>query len=315
MAIRTDLGDLYTPVFDRMTLATFNERDVVCKKLFDVITDDSAEWKSSNVSGLGMWDETAKGQGASKEDPVQGYDKTLTPTTYTKGITIFWEDYNDEEYAILPKVKEAKTIGRGARSRMDTVCANHLNNAFDTGGSYDGPDGVALCENHPTSPDDATALDNSLSGASSAFSHDALETMEIQIVANLKDMKGELIDMPEKAYLVGSFARFGGFKRVIAERAGERPGTPEREINIHATGREGWINYEIVPWTRITTAAYWFVIFPELNEINGLKLVMRQDPEYYHYISYKNRSYNWDGWMRFDSGWDDWRPVWGSAGS
>lgn len=312
--IRTDLGDLYTPVFDRMTLATFTEREVVCKKIFDVITDDSAEWKSSNESGLGMWDETAKGQGASKEDPVQGFDATFTPTTFTKGITIFWEDYNDEEYAILPKIKEAKVIGRGARSRLDLTCANHLNRAFS--GSYLGPDGKALCaDDHPTSPDDSTSLDNKLSGSGSAFGHDALETMEIQIVDNLKDLKSELIEMPANAQLVGSFTRFGGMQRVIAERAGERPGTPERDINIYSRNREGWINYEICPWTRITQTGYWFIIFQELNEINGLKLIMRQEPEYYHYISYRNRSYNWDGWMRFDSGWDDWRPVWGAEGS
>lgn len=315
MAIRTDLGDLYTPVFDRMTLAVFEERELVCETVFDVVIDDSAEWKSSQVSGLGPWQKTAKGQGADHEDPVQGYDETFTPTTYTKGITIPWEDFDDDEYVVLTKIKDAKEMGRGSRVVVDQTCADHLNNAFDAGGSYDGPDSVALCEDHPTSPEDATTLDNSLSGAASAFSHDALETMEIQIVANLKDMKGQLIDMPRTALLVGSFTQFGPFQRVIAERAGDRPDTFERDINVYSRNKEGWINYQIQPWTRITTAGHWFVIFPELNKINGLKLIWRQKPEYYHYIQYSARRYVWDGWMRFDSGWDDWRPVWGSVGS
>lgn len=308
--------DLYTPIFDTMLHAVFAEFPLVCETVFTLETDDSSEVRKSQMSGFSIWDEITEGQGISQEQPVQMYDETYSHGEFGDGFNVTFNALKDDEYAILKKMDNPKVLGQGARARVETSTSDILNNAFDTGGSYNWGDGVSLCNSsHPKNPNETgTTYDNEITGAASALSETSIAVMEVLIKNGMKSPKGIQIEVPREALIVVPWELYDEAERLFSPRATERTGTPEREINIYAKGKEGRINYRIVPWTYLTSTTAWFVIFPSMNP---LCLIWREKPYYDSWVDRDSRRYNFEGAMRFSVGVNPggWRGVWGSAGA
>jgi hypothetical protein len=233
------------------------------------------------------------------------YNQTFTHSKFGKGFKVTFEAADDDEYALISKVDNARAMGMGAMEKVETDAAN----IFDLHTTTAGADGVALVDaQHPQNPNlSTTYLDNEITGSTSALSHDAIETMELQVYNNLKNPKGGLIPIPSKRILLVPPALEGTAKRICSDRALERPDTAARDINVYAG------KYEVVVWRFIdsSTTAWWFV-YPS---IRGLKFFWRQKPKFTSYIDHSTSSYVFEGTMRYSVGWDQWRPVWGSVGS
>lgn len=313
--VRDDIPDLYTPIFDEVTLAVMEAAEPELEKVFDNRTDDSKQVDVSSVTGLGIWESVAEGVGITQEDPVQMYNESFVHDEFGKGFNVTFTALDDDEYAILKKVDNAKAMGVGAMERTETARGDLFNNAF-TAAAYAGADGVALCSStHPKNPNEATTYyDNAITDV---FSHAGLEAMETQIAANLRSPKGTIIRMPKTAYIVAGYALQGPIRRVISERAGERPGTPNRDINIYKKGGEGSIDYMPLISQYISSTTAWFIVFPEMGGLGGLRFYWRTKPKYESYIDHTNRRYVFEGSMRYSLGWtgDGWRCVWGSTGA
>lgn len=313
--IRDDIPDLYTPLFDEVTMAQMNEVAPELEKVFDNRTDDSKQVDVSSVTGLGIWEAVDEGKGITHEDPVQMYNESFVHDEFGKGFDVTFTALDDDEYAILKKVDNAKALGAGAIQRTETARGDLFNNAF-TAGATAGADGVALCSStHPKNPNESsTYYDNAIVDV---FSHAGLEAMELQIANNLRNPKGGIITMPKTAYIVAGWALQGIILRTISERATDRPGTTNRDINIHAKGKEGSIDYMPLISQYITSTTAWFVVFPSLGGLGGLRFYWRQKPHYDSFVDYTNRRYNFEGAMRYSLGWtgDGWRSVWGSTGA
>jgi len=299
------LTEIYTPVYDLMLLQTFAEYDQVHGKIFTVVDDKTSEYKVDGVSGFGEWEDATEAEDGQYEDPVLGYAKTYTPDKKRKRFSVSFEAVDRDEYAILSKEKEAKAIGRGARARVERDSASVLYNGFGT----TGPDGVYLFSaSHPKNRQETgTLYDNLLSGA---FSHDNLEAAEIEISNNLKDPKGIPIPTTKNPVLAYPPALRGVVARVLSDRANERPGTANRDINRFAG------MYDPVEWRFLAadmggSATAWYVIYKELEK---LRLVWQVRPQFRSWIDEAKELYNFSGRMIYDEGYDDWRGLFGSTG-
>lgn len=310
MNLRDNHAQLYTPIYDQFMLGTFSEYEQQCLAGFTEITDITKDYKVDDLSGLGTWNETEEGEAGETEDPVLGYPKTYTPLKYTKTIQVSFEAVDDDEYALLKRTTQAAEMGTGSRDRIERLTAGVLINAF----SVAGPDGqFGYDTDHPrNSENTGTTDDNLLSGA---FSHDNLETAETQITNNLFSMASIPIAPPKSVTLYHPPALRGPIKRVLSERAMERPTTTNRDIN-RFVGAGTTYSYNPVEWIYLSAAlggsdTAWHLIF---KSFGYLKLVWRQKPHYTEWVDYNLDVYNYKGRMRATAGYDNYRFGFASTG-
>ena len=310
--IRASLAELYTPIYDMFMLSTFDEYPLVCTEGFKEVTDTTKDYLVNDLSGLGTWDETGEGEAGDTEDPVLGYPKTYTPLKYTKTLQTSFEAVDDDEYALLNKESQAKEMGRGAYDRVERLTAGVLIGGFTA--TTNSPDGQFLWDNdHPKNREETgTVYDNLLSGA---FSHDNLETAETQVTNNLFTMDGIPLQPTKEIVLYHPPALRGAVARVLTERAMERPGTTNRDIN-RFVGAGTKYTYKPVEWVYLSSAlggsdTAWYMIF---KQFGYLKLIWRQKPHFVSWTDENTDLYNFKGRMRTIAGCDNWKAGFAATG-
>lgn len=303
--VRDQVLQLYTPIYDEFMLESFAEEKQVHPMIYDSKDDKTMEYKVDGLSGLGLWENADEGAGGQYDDPVLGYPKTFTQEKRRKRFRVSFESVDHDEYALMNKVGTAQEMGRGARAKVEKDLANFLSNGFATAG----PDGQYLFDSdHPKNPDETGVLyDNLLSGA---FSHDNLEAAETEITNNFIGPDGIPIMPDEDPILLYPPALRGAVKRVLSERAEERPGTANRDINRFA-GR-----YQPVEWRWLAAAfggsdTAWFIIYPSMKM---LKIIWSARPHYNSWVDWEDEFYVFSGRMLYDFGATNWRFGFGSTG-
>lgn len=309
--VRAGVDQLYTSIYDEFLMESYNEYPLGYTHGFKEVSTTQKDYKVDDISGLGMWESQSELVGGNIEDPVLGYPKTYTIGKETKQFQVSFEAIDDDEYALLKKEGTAKNMGKGCRAKQEYDTAiGVLYAAFaDTG-----PDGQILFSTaHPKNREETgTTYDNLLSGA---FSHDNLEAAELQFTDNLYDSKGIPIPVTEDPVLYYPPALRGIVARTLSERATDRPGTANRDINQFTT-RKGMFNYKPVEWVWLNAAnggsdTAWYIVFKNFGYI---KMVWRQKPHFVSWTDYDIEAYNFKGRMRYDTGIDNWRFGFASTG-
>lgn len=307
MLTRAQVAQLYTPIYDEFFLATYKESSQVHPQVFQVIDDTTKEHKVDDLSALGEWVDAEEGSGGGYETPVLGYVKTYTPTKRWKKLAVSFESVDQDEYALLKKENEVNAMGRGARASIEKNSASHLYGGFGT--TSTGPDGQYLFDtDHPkNSEETGTTYDNLLSGA---FSHDNLELAETQIMNNYMDPMGIPIEPSEDPLILYPPALRGIIKRVLSDRALERPDTTNRDINRFAG------SYTPVEWRYLSSIhggsnTAWYIIYKGMNM---LKVIWQARPSFSSWIDENDEAYNFKGRMIYDVGASNWRCGFASTG-
>ena len=302
---RNSVAQLYTPIYDVFMLAQFKEETQKHTLYYKEIFDSTKEYKVDDLSGLGIWESAAEYSSGNYEDPVLGYPKTYTQGKFIKKFQASFESVDQDEYALLKKEGEAAAMGRGARARVETDTAQTIYNMF----SVAGPDGqYGFDTDHPKNREETgTTYDNLLTGA---FSHDNLELAETQIAANFFDLKGLPIEVTEDPILLYPSALRGKVARVLEDRALERPGTTNRDINRFAGSYRAVENRYLGSWNSGSNTA-WYIIFPELG---FLKIIWNQKPHFTSWVDEENDAYKFKGRMLYSQGYDNYRLGFGSTG-
>ncbi len=302
---RAEVAQLYTPIYDEFMLQDWGEETQVHPKCFQVIEDSTKEYKTDGLSGLGEWVSANEDTDGGVDSPVLGYAKTFTQAKFWKKFYATFEAVDQDEYALLKKEGEARSMGRGARAKVEKDTAAVLYNGFTTAC----PDGQYLFDNdHPkNSEETGTIYDNLLSGA---FSHDNLEAAETQMASEFKDPAGLPIPVPETAYILYPPALRGAVARVLSDRANEQPDTALRNINRFAG------KYEPVEWRYLAadmggSDTAWYIIFKEMNM---LKIIWSAKPSFSAWIDEQLERYWFKGRMLYACGASDWRLGFASTG-
>jgi len=303
---RNELLDMFTPIYDEFSMMAFDEPSMVHPKIFDVITDPTKDYKYNAISGLGAWDEVDEDSDEGLDHFVIGYEGSVTQVKYRKYFYVTYEVNDQMEYASLKsKIVRAEALGRGGRARAELQTASLLINGFTTAGA----DAQYLFDtDHPKNPEETgTTYDNLLTGA---FSDDNLELAEAQISANYFDLDGMPIARPGKAILLHAPAIRGTVERVLSARALERPGTPNRDINVFAG------KYMPIEWDYLGAALggsdiAWYIIYPGMKM---LKMIWSKKPGFASWLDNLKHRYYFDGWELFVPAATDWRLGFGSTG-
>ena len=305
MTIRDNVLQLYTPIYDEFLLEAYNEEKVVNTMIYNEISDKTMEYKSDSISGLGLWEDADEGSGGQYDDPVLGYVKTFLQAKRRKRFRVSWESVDQDEYVLMTKIGTAQEMGRGSRATVEKKTANFISNGFATAG----PDGQYLFDtDHPKNVEETgTIFDNLLTGA---FSHDNLELAETQITDEFIGPDGIPIMPDEDPILLYAPGLRGAVKRVLADRALERPGTANRDINRFAG------MYRPVEWRWLAAKfggsdTAWFIIYPSMKM---LKIIYSQKPSYNSWVDNEDEFYVFSGRMLFDHGATNWRFGFGSTG-
>ena len=305
---RNNLLDLFTPIYDEFVMIAFGATDMKHPQLFNVVTDPTKDWKYNAISGLGAWEEVGEDTDTGLDHFVIGYEGTITPRKYRKYFYVTFEVNDQMEYAALKsKIVQAKALGRGGAARLELLAAEQLIDGFTVAGS-DGQFTISAA--HPKNPEETgTTYDNLLA---SPFSHDALETAEQQVDANFFDLDGlPMVTFAGKPKLAFPPALRGPVKRVLSERADERPSTTLRDINVYSG------KYDPVEWAWLANSVggsdtAWFIIYPDCNNLVMVKNTAA--PQYSSWIDNLRHRYYFDGWMYAYPGIKDWRGIFGSTG-
>lgn len=305
MTNRNQVLQLFTPIYDEFMLDTYKEDMQVSPKLFEQITDKTMAYIVDDLGGLGEWDLANEGAGGQYEDVVLGYPTTLTQLKYRRRFSVSFEAVDQDEYALLNKVSDAKNMGRGARAKIEKLTSAILFGGFATAGS----DGQFWFDtDHPKNREETgITYDNLLVGP---LSHDNLELAEKSIADNFIGPDGIMIEVAENPILLYPPALNGTVQRLLSDRAVERPGTPNRDINQFA-GR-----YNPIEWKYLSAAAggsdtAWYIIFPELGY---LKQVWSAKPHYRSWIQEDEELYVFSGRMLCAQGAVNWRLGFASTG-
>ena len=310
MTNKNQVLQLFTPIYDEFMLSTYKEDTQVSPKIFEQINDKSSEYKVDDLGGLGEWEAADEGAGGQYEDVVLGYPTTLTQGKIRKRFAVSFEAVDQDEYALLNKVSDAKNMGRGARAKVEKDASAIIYGGFSTAGS----DGQFWFDtDHPKNREETGIVyDNLLSGE---LSHDNLELAEKEMADNFKGPDGIMIEVAENPVLLYPPALHGRALRLLSDRAEYRPGPKnegqsEMEINRFA-GR-----YNPIMWKYLSAAAggsdtAWYIIFPELGY---LKQVWSAKPHYRSWIEEDEELYVFSGRMLYAVGACNWRFGFASTG-
>jgi hypothetical protein len=99
-------------------------------------------------------------------------------------------------------------------------------------------------------------------------------------------------------------------QRVLSDRAGDRPGTPNRDINIYA-GKYTPVESVYLSAKMGGSDTAWYIIYPSMKM---LKLVFAQKPQFASWIDNLKQRYYFDGWEHFVVAISDWRLGFASTG-
>jgi len=156
--------------YDKVFKDSFMASDAQFKEVFNIIDSKDSYNKFAGYTGLGLVPKKTKGVNAIFNTPVQKFAKTFTPDTYSLGVRIEKEAFDDDKTGNLRKIPA--DLGESSRVTFEVDCAALLSRCQS--GSYLGGDGKTLCAtNHPLYG----------SGASTTYSNKPTTDVDLSVSA------------------------------------------------------------------------------------------------------------------------------------
>jgi hypothetical protein len=238
------------------------------------------------------------------------------PVTYQSGGVLFVKRYAYRVYGLAYAMTKvlvedgehvrlgsifSRALAQALIETKETKTANELNRAFNS--SYTGGDGKSLCaSDHPII---GGSLSNLLT-TSAALSQTSLEQMLIQ-VRDAKDNNGKKFRLtPEK--LVVATANL--FQAEVLLKSVLKSGTSNNDIN--PVKSMGLLAGETAVISRLTSPTAWWI---KTDEREGLKILMRRRLEKSMEGDFETDSMRYKATERYETGWTNWRTVFGTPGT
>lgn len=288
----------------------------IMNKAFDGVYDQRKdEWK-------GVFEEVDGIPRSYHEEPVMfnfGSAPEMPdgmPVTYQAGGVLFAKRYLYKVYGLAYAMTKvlvedgdhirlgsifSKALAQALIETKETKCANEINRAFN--GAYLGGDGVSLCSNaHPIVGGN---LSNLLT-VSAALSQTSLEQMLIQ-VRSAQDNNGKKIRLNPLKLVV---APANLFQAEVLVKSVLRVGTNNNDINPIKS--MGLLTSDTAVLSRLTSPTAWFV---KTDEQEGMKILMRRKLEKSMEGDFETDSVRYKATERYETGWTNWRTMYGTPGT
>ena len=268
--------------------------------LYDKRPSQKAFEKLVESTQFGYAPVKTEGGAISYDRAQQGYTATITPAVYALGYIVTMEELADGQYKELSRMR-SKALGRSLRATRETVHADTFNRAFTSG--FNGGDGVVLCSTaHPTlsgNQSNRLATDADLTEAS-------LEDMVI-LIQNMTNSRGLKADLTPERLIIAIQNQFNA-TRILKSQM--QSGTANNDIN--AIKSLGYLSKGVFAWRYLTDPDAWWV---QTDCPDSLVHFERNDITLDQDNDFDTKNARASSYMRFSSGWGDWRGLAGTQGA
>ena len=272
-------------------------------EIFSVESSDRAFEEEVMLTGFGAAPVKNEGSGVSYDSAQESFTARYTHETIAMAFALTEEAIEDNLYDRLSG-RYTKALARSMANTKQVKAASVLNQAFNTGGSYNGGDGVSLCNSaHPT----ALGPNFSNTPTTPADLNETSLEQGIIDVASFTDERGLKIAIQARKLVIPKEQQF------TAERLMKttlRTATADNDINaIKSMGMipEG---YAVNHFLADTDA--WFLM---TDAPNGLKMFNRSPIKTAFEGDFDTGNVRYKARERYSFGWSDPRGIYGSAGA
>jgi hypothetical protein len=256
--------------------------------LFNQITSNKAYEYFLGAGGMNDW---AEYKGAIEYDDMEQLWRTqLTHAEYVKGFKVERKLVDDDQYNIINA--RPSQLALSAMRTREKAAADIFNNCASSG---TGGDSSYLCvSTHDYSPTNGAHQSNA---GSDVLSYDHIIEARLAMRA-YEDDRGELIQcMPDTLLEQTAYEIF---------RTMNQPNTTDYVANFVGS----WLK-RVVVWDYLTTSNHWWLIDSRLAKqyllfVDRVPLEFEMDPTSDFRLEARFR-----GYMRYSTGWSDWRWVYG----
>lgn len=277
----------------------YKQYDKLYPKFMEIKRSTKRFEKEQEMSGFTLAGVKDEGDSVQFARLTQGFQKEYNHTTYGLGAIVTREMMEDDQYNIISKIPQL--LAEAMARTEETMAASVLNNGFDAG--YTGADGVALFSAaHPNSGSAGGTQSNTPATAVD-LTQTSLESAIIDIM-NFRDANGQRITISPKTLLVPRSDYFNATKILETK---QRVGTADNDVNVISN-----LNIALVVNNYLTDQDAWFLT---TDAMNGLTFMIRRDADLERDNDINTQNLAMVSTMRFDTGWTDWRGVWGSPGA
>ena len=271
--------------------------------IFATESSDRAFEEEVMLTGFGAAPTKSEGAGVSYDSAQESFTARYQHETIAMAFALTEEAIEDNLYDRL-SARYTKALARSMSHTKQVKAASVLNNAFNTSGSYNGGDGVSLCNAaHPTAL--GAAFSNTPAVAAD-LNETSLEQAIIDIAA-FTDERGLKVAVQAKKMIIPKELQF------TAERLMKttlRTGTADNDTNaIRSMGMvpEGYkVNHFL------TDSDAWFLL---TDAPNGLKMFNRSPVKTAFEGDFDTGNVRYKARERYSFGWSDPRGIYGSAGA
>ena len=289
------LNALFGMEYDRYE----NEHEAI----FSIENSDRAFEEEVMLTGFGSAPVKQEGAGVNYDSAQESFTARYSHETIALAFALTEEAIEDNLYDRL-SVRYTKALARSMANTKQVKGAGILNNAFNTGGSYNGGDGVSLCNSaHPT----ALGPNFSNTPATAADLNETSLEQGIIDVAGFTDERGLKVAIQVTKMVVPKELQF------TAERLMKttlRPGTADNDVN--AVRSMGMVPQGYTVNHFLTDVDAWFLL---TDAPNGLKMFQRSPIKTAFEGDFDTGNVRYRARERYSFGWSDPRGIYGSAGA
>ena len=273
------------------------------KEIYETESSERSFEEETKLSGFSAAPVKNEGGAISYDNAQEAWSTRYSHETIALGFSITEEAIEDNLYDSL-SARYTKALARAMAYTKQVKAASVLNNGFNTGGSYNGGDGVSLFNTaHPLV---SGGTNSNTAAVPVDLNETSLEAAVIQIAA-WTDERGLLIAAKPKKLVVPPALMF------VATRLLEtklRVGTSDNDIsaiNNNGTIPEGYtVNHFL------TDTNAWFLT---TDVPNGLKHFERTPLQNSMDGDFDTGNVRYKSRERYSFGWSDPLGMWGSSGS
>ena len=270
-------------------------------KLFDVFTSD----RTYEIMGVSMGGSTMQEKGEMEDITYdtnrQLYNPQFNHSTYALGYKISMEALQDSQ-AIQHAKRVGRMLARGERETRDILSANIVNNAYTSGKTMTGGDGVILCSASHPSP---VGNQSNTIGSNADLSEAMLETLFIQIRKAVDERGLKANIKPRK--LVVPVDLIPEVERILGTQ--QRVSTADNDISYIATS--GMFPEGYVASSHFTDTDQVLIL---TDAMDGLIAFDRYTSGVETDREFDTKTACFSKVIRTSRGWVEWRAVYGSPG-
>jgi hypothetical protein len=277
-------------------------------EIFMSEASDRAFEEEVMLSGFGSASVKQEGAGIVYDQATESFTSRYTHETVALGFAITEEAIEDNLYDRLAS-RYTRALARSMANTKQVKAAAVLNNAFDTGGSYNGGDGVALCTtNHPLAT--GGTFRNELSTAAD-LNETSLEQSLIDI-ASFVDERGLKIAIQGRKMIIPKELQFTAERVMKTPLSTTLTGSDYARNDINAMMNMGMIpeGYRVNHFLTDTDAFFIMTDAP-----NGLKNFVRSPIKTAIEGDFDTGNVRFKARERYSFGWSDPRGIFGSPGA